>query len=75
MTENLLIDKEVVYSETLVKDGNKIKLEKTGVIKDKILMSLSNAKPETIVTGYLIQDNDTGKLINVVYWRLLEIIN
>lgn len=68
----MLIGRQVEYS--FIQGKGEVVI-KTGVIMDKILMTSPKEKSatESSVTGYIIQDNETQKLLHVVYWRIVGI--
>jgi hypothetical protein len=67
----MLIGRKVSFSYI---QGKSDIITKTGVILDKVLMTTSkDTKTEPPVTGYLILDDSTSKVLSVAYWRILEI--
>jgi hypothetical protein len=68
----MLIGKEVEYSYI---QGKGEVVIKTGVILDKILMSAPKEKSttESSVTGYIVRDNESNKILHIVYWRIVGV--
>lgn len=62
---SLLVGKTVKYSITKNEIGE-------GVVVDKI-QKKEKADDQILVTGYLIKGSD-GKIINISYWRILEVV-
>jgi hypothetical protein len=67
----MLIGRNVSFSFI---QGKSDIITKKGIILDKILMTTSKEnKTEHPITGYLILDEDTNKVLSVAYWRITEI--
>jgi hypothetical protein len=68
----MLIGREVEYS--FIQGKGEVIIKK-GVILDKIIMSTPKDKTTTefSVTGYIIRDNDSNKILHVTYWRIVGI--
>jgi hypothetical protein len=69
----MLIGHEVEYS--FIQGKGEIIL-KRGIILDKILMTPPKDKPttESSVTGYIVRDNESNKILHIVYWRIVNVI-
>lgn len=68
---NSLIGETVIYS--IMKDEAGKTVTGAGTILDKVLMV--NKLGEThVITGYLIDNHKTGKIVQIAAWRLLELV-
>lgn len=65
--QSLLVKECVLYSITKDESG-------TGVVMDKITMKQKPTDTEP-VTGYMVRDDKSRKLIPLAYWRILETIS
>lgn len=61
-----LVGKKIEYSITRDKNS-------TGIVQDKIDKK-DKAEDNFTVTGYLVEDDASGLIVNISYWRVLSIV-